>query len=142
VPSDPHAGRRRGDAGETLLELLVTVTIMGIAFVAILAGIGTTARFTRSDRNTANANVALTVATETVKAAPPSTCAALTTSTYRTALDAIAVSLPTSWLVSYLTITAATCDNASVLKLQTITIRATAPGSTSGESIDIVKRSL
>jgi Tfp pilus assembly protein PilV len=30
-----------GDRGETLLELLVAVTIMGIAVVAIVAGIGT-----------------------------------------------------------------------------------------------------
>ncbi len=33
------ARRARGEDGETLLELLVTVTIMGIAFVAILAGV-------------------------------------------------------------------------------------------------------
>jgi Tfp pilus assembly protein PilV len=47
---------RRGDQrGETLLELLVTVTIMGTAFVGILAGIGTTFMATDSHRQAATA---------------------------------------------------------------------------------------
>lgn len=50
------ARRQRGDQrGETLLELLVTVTIMGTAFVGILAGIGTTFMATDSHRQAATA---------------------------------------------------------------------------------------
>ena len=46
--SDERQSQRRDEQacdhehGETLLEILVSVTIMGIAFVAIIAGIGTT----------------------------------------------------------------------------------------------------
>ena len=46
---------RRHERGETLLELLVTVTIMGTAFVGILAGIGTTFMATDSHRQDATA---------------------------------------------------------------------------------------
>ena len=46
---------RRLERGETLLELLVTVTIMGTAFVGILAGIGTTFMATDSHRQEATA---------------------------------------------------------------------------------------
>jgi len=31
--------RARGERGETLVELMVTIAIMGIAFVAILSGV-------------------------------------------------------------------------------------------------------
>ncbi|MEU6477358.1 type II secretion system protein [Streptomyces sp. NPDC047017] len=37
----PRRPRRRGEEGETLIEALVTVVLMGIAFVTILGGIGT-----------------------------------------------------------------------------------------------------
>jgi type II secretory pathway pseudopilin PulG len=47
--------RVRGQRGETLLELLVTVTIMGTAFVGIIAGIGTTFMATDSHRQAATA---------------------------------------------------------------------------------------
>jgi Tfp pilus assembly protein PilV len=46
---------RRRDRGETLIELLVTVSIMGTAFVGVLAGIGTTFIATDSHRQSATA---------------------------------------------------------------------------------------
>jgi Tfp pilus assembly protein PilV len=49
----------RGERGETLLELLVTVSIMGTAFVGILAGIGTTFVATDSHRQDATAETVL-----------------------------------------------------------------------------------
>ncbi|MEU3064312.1 type II secretion system protein [Streptomyces subrutilus] len=33
--------RRRGEEGETLIEVLVAVVLMGVAFVAVLGGMGT-----------------------------------------------------------------------------------------------------
>jgi Tfp pilus assembly protein PilV len=50
---------RRDQRGETLLELLVSVTIMGIAFVAIIAGIGTTLMATHIDRQAATAETVI-----------------------------------------------------------------------------------
>ena len=50
------ARRQRGvQHGETLLELLVTVSIVGTAFMGILAGIGTTFNATDSQRKGATA---------------------------------------------------------------------------------------
>jgi len=59
--------RRRDDLGETLLELLVTVSIMGIAFVGILAGIGTTFMATDSHRQDATAEAVLRSYAERMK---------------------------------------------------------------------------
>jgi type II secretory pathway pseudopilin PulG len=51
--------RARGSRGETLLELLVTVSIVGTAFMGILAGIGTTFNATDSQRKGATAESVL-----------------------------------------------------------------------------------
>lgn len=147
-PSSRHRRQRlRADeAGETLLEILVTVTIMSIAFVAIIAGIGTSLRLSASDRRLASSGVALGLGAEAVRAVTPSVaCSALTTASYATALSAATpvIPLPRNWAASNLSISAVACDNTSLLKLQTITIKATAPcpSSCPFETINVVKRS-
>jgi Tfp pilus assembly protein PilV len=73
----------RGQGGETLLELLVTVSIMGTAFVGVLAGIGATFMATDSHRQEATAETVLRNYAERMKdptGAPYVTCA--TTATY------------------------------------------------------------
>ncbi|MFD7032536.1 prepilin-type N-terminal cleavage/methylation domain-containing protein [Streptomyces sp. NPDC059917] len=40
-PTAPRPLRRRGEEGETLIEVLVAVVLMGVAFVALLGGMGT-----------------------------------------------------------------------------------------------------
>jgi type II secretory pathway pseudopilin PulG len=50
---------RAGQRGETLVEILVTVSIMSIAFVGILAGIGVTFMATDSHRQDATAEAVL-----------------------------------------------------------------------------------
>jgi hypothetical protein len=144
----PSRWRRRGsdEAGDTLVEILATVTILGIAMVAILAGIGTALRLSTSHRASANAGVVLGIGAEAIKAAAPVTCSALGISSYGTALSAPspAIALPAGWANSNLSIIGATCDNATALKLQTITIKATAPcpSACESETIDVIKRSL
>jgi type II secretory pathway pseudopilin PulG len=49
----------RGQRGETLLEILVTVSIMGTAFMGILAGVGTTFTATDNQRKSATAEAVL-----------------------------------------------------------------------------------
>lgn len=61
------ASRRAGELGETLVELLVTVAIMGTAFVGILAGIGTTFMATGSHRQDATAEAVVRSYAERMK---------------------------------------------------------------------------
>jgi type II secretory pathway pseudopilin PulG len=71
--------------GETLLELLVTVSIVGTAFMGILAGVGTTFNATDSQRKAATAEAALRSYAERLADAsdvPYVNCA--TTATYAT----------------------------------------------------------
>jgi Tfp pilus assembly protein PilV len=137
---------RHDEAGETLLEILVTISVMSIAFVAIIAAIGTSLRLSGSSRRLASSSVALGVAAEAVKAVTPSVaCSALTTGSYATALSAATpvIPLPRYWAASNLSISAVACDDTSLLKLQTITIKATAPcpSSCPFETVNVVKRS-
>jgi hypothetical protein len=62
-----YASRRAGELGETLVELLVTVAIMGTAFVGVLAGIGTTFMATDSHRQDATAEAVLRSYAERMK---------------------------------------------------------------------------
>lgn len=124
-------GRRGGgDAGETLVELLITVTLLGIVIVALLAGLATAVRLSDTHRAQANADVALEAAAEAVKAAGPDDCGG---TPYNEALAS--VNLPSGWSQSDLSVTG--CSGSP---LQTITIHATAPDGNSSEAIDVVKR--
>ena len=59
--------RARGQRGETLLELLVTIAIMSTAFVGIIAGIGVTFAATDSHRQDATAEGVLRNYAERIK---------------------------------------------------------------------------
>jgi len=60
------ARRARDERGETLLELLITITIMGILFVAVLMGVATAISSSTSQRHQANAEVAVRAYAERV----------------------------------------------------------------------------
>jgi type II secretory pathway pseudopilin PulG len=62
-------GARRGESGETLLEVLMTVAIVGIAFVAILGAIFTAIRVSDYHRKTTTADVILRNFAESMKQA-------------------------------------------------------------------------
>jgi len=135
--------RYRGEAGETLVELLITVSILGIAVVTLLVGLATAVRFSGTHRTYANTDVALGAAAESVKSAAPVDCP-LSATAYNAALSSGNLgALPSPWKASNLKITARACSSGAdtPLALQTITITATAPGGGSSDTIDVVKRS-
>ena len=68
------SGARR-DAGETLLEVVIAIAIMGIAFVALLGGMLTASSMSGLHRRQADAQVQLVSALEQVKAALYVPCA-------------------------------------------------------------------
>jgi len=64
----PDLERGTGDAGTTLIEILMAVILVGIAFVALLAGLSTVALGSDIHRQQADAEVVLTSAAEHLKA--------------------------------------------------------------------------
>jgi len=62
--------RREAEAGVTLVELLVAIVIMGIAFVAILSAIGTAIIVSDVHKRQATAETVLQSWAETLKSAP------------------------------------------------------------------------
>jgi len=59
---------RRSEAGTTLIELLVTIAIMGIAFVGVVGGIGTAIIGADFQKRGATSGVVLTSAAERIVA--------------------------------------------------------------------------
>ena len=59
-------GTRGSEAGTTLVELIVTVAIMGFAMLAILGGIGASIIFADVQRKDASARLVLTTAAEQI----------------------------------------------------------------------------
>ena len=133
-------GRRcRGQAGETLVELLITVSILGIAVVAILAGLGTAVRLSGTHRAQANAETIVAAGAESVKKQSYVDCA----STYS---PTDGVTLPNGWS---LTVTSVKKWNGTSFvtscpspdqRLQLVTVRAASPSGQSIELVDVVKR--
>lgn len=130
-----------GEAGETLVEVLMTVAIIGIAMVSILAGIGASIRFSATHRTAASSGVALLAAAEAVKGASggSATCATLSTSTYASAVAA--APRPSGWSSADVSIASAACVAVNGVALPRITIVATAPAGGT-ESLTVVRRSV
>jgi type II secretory pathway pseudopilin PulG len=130
------------ERGDTLIEVLIAVTILGIAFVAILAGLATTINLSGRQRGQANASVVLVSAADSVKNQAYVDCA----TSYSASSG---VTLPAGWSTSDLTISSikyrsgtawsATCPGPDQ-NVQLVTITATAPDGRSAESVDVVKR--
>lgn len=142
----PRTLRLRSESGDTLVEVLLTVVIVGIAFVALLAGLGTSVRLSGVHRGQANADIAIVSAADAVKTQPYVPCPDVTTASYS---PTAGVSLPPGWSASNLTITAVYGWNGQQFTpcqkedggLQLVSILATTPDGKSTEAIDVVKRS-
>lgn len=131
-----------GETGETLVEVMMTVAIIGIAMVSILAGIGASIRFSGTHRSAASAGIAITSAAEAVKGASggSATCASLSTATYGDALRATA--LPPGWSIGDVVITSASCIVVNEVRLPHVTITATSPDGGTTETLTVVRRSV
>lgn len=139
--------RAHGERGDTLVEVLMAVAILGIAFTGILAGLATAARLSGTHRGLANADVVLVSAADAVKATGYVACPGNPTSAYLTAAQG--VTKPANWLNSAIAIPVpiqywnngafqSTCP-ATDQALQLITIKVTAPNG-AAEQVDVVKR--
>ncbi|MEX2267139.1 MAG: type II secretion system protein [Acidimicrobiia bacterium] len=136
----------RGERGDTLVELLITITVVGITATALLAGFATAIRLSGTHRGQANADVVLVSAADSVKNQAYVACPLVTVLSYNPTQG---VTLPSGWAASNVTITSVKGWNGSAFvtcplidgKLQLITITASTPGGgASTESVDVVKR--
>ncbi|MFD5141863.1 prepilin-type N-terminal cleavage/methylation domain-containing protein [Streptomyces sp. NPDC058401] len=70
-----HPWRHRGEEGETLIEVLVAVVLIGVAFVAILGGMGTAMISSVTQQKVTSADSVVRSAAEKVVGAPYVSCA-------------------------------------------------------------------
>jgi len=142
--SPPSRTRRAADDGVTLLEILIAMSIMGVAVVAIMAGLGTGIRTSAQHRAQATAGTLLASAAEAVKGFDfDDTCPA----TY--AVTASDVTLPVGWPITTIAITGVRYWDGSAFtgtctaghKLQEVTIVVTSPPDiVVSEQVAVVKR--
>jgi Tfp pilus assembly protein PilV len=144
-----RARRQRDQRGETLLELLITVSIMGTAFIGVLAGIGTTFMATDSHRQEATAESVLRSYAERledptdvpyVDCASPATYASPTGFSLPTAGWTASVTTVLTWQGNTPPTFTPTC--APDKGLQQLTLRVTSPAGShqATASVVIVKR--
>ncbi|MFE2327120.1 prepilin-type N-terminal cleavage/methylation domain-containing protein [Streptomyces sp. NPDC059385] len=74
-PARRRPRRPRGEEGETLIEVLVAVVLMGVAFVAILGGMGTAIISSVTQQKVTGADSVVRSAAEKVLSAPYVSCA-------------------------------------------------------------------
>ena len=144
------------DQGETLIEVMMSIVILGIALVAILGGMATSVLSGDIHRKESTATTLLVTSAESLK--DPSVvyqaCATTTNATYVSALSALpGVSLPAGWsppvisTISYWNGSGfgSTCyDTAAygnLLRLQQITLTVKSPDNRGVETFSLVKRS-
>lgn len=137
----------RSEAGTTLVELLVTVAIMGIAVVSIVAAMGTSILGTDHHRKQAQAQTVLLSAIDAVKS--QSTNAYQSCATAATYAPAAGVTLPAGWTASVISISSVTYWNGSAFaaapcapdtKLQLVRVQVATPDGRATEFASVVKR--
>jgi type II secretory pathway pseudopilin PulG len=136
------SGRADREAGDTLIEVLVAVVIMGIAFVVIVGGIGTAIIGAAVQQNQATADSVLKTAAETVTgetaykpcATPTDYPPPAAPAGFSTLVTSVAFWNPTSNLFD----TACTTD--SGLQLVTLTVSSTNVHAPATATLEVVKR--
>ncbi|WP_424216197.1 type IV pilus modification PilV family protein (plasmid) [Streptomyces sp. BI20] len=76
APRPPgRSPRRRGEEGETLIEALVAVVLIGVAFLTVLGGLGTAVVSSVAQRQTVGADAIARSTAERIIGAPYAACA-------------------------------------------------------------------
>lgn len=143
-----------GDRGDSLIEILITIVIMGIAFTAILGGFGTSIKASGLHEDLADSQAAVRNAAEQLKASAYVPCAGVgVTPNYSATVPAnfhIDIAAPMIWDNSASTFVAASAANCATAQLQRVSVsvcRASAvvagacPASL-GETLVLTKRAL
>ncbi|MEU8775431.1 type II secretion system protein [Streptomyces sp. NPDC048606] len=134
----PRPHLPRGEEGETLIEVLVAVVLMGIAFVAVFGGIGTAIIGSVRQQKVTTADSVVRSAAEEVVGRPYASCAA----GYATAPP------PTGYTVT-VTIEywdgvgafVRSCPTADTgVQKVTLTVRSTGPHAIGDLTLEVVKR--
>ena len=130
---------RRGEQGTTMVELLVAVAILGVAFVSILGGMATSITASDIHRKQADGLALVTRNAEAVKAAPYVACAG--PAAYEAALSVASGYSVSVTAVAFLDgagfVTTCTTDPG----IQRVSLEAKATSGTEGvETVDVIKR--
>lgn len=139
----PPARRGRGEAGETLVETLVAVAILGIAGVSILGGLMASIVGSDYHRHQATAETLVRAAAEAVKGATYQPCPATYTLPSPGAGFASAITRVEYWsgtTVGNPNAFLPNCVTAGDQGLQRITLTVTAADGRGTETIQVLKR--
>lgn len=140
-----------GDDGYTLVEVLVAVVILGVAFTSLLGAFGMSIIGSDIHKQQSQVEAVIDGAAENVKAATHVVCAS--PASYLSAAQSAATANPPAWPLSTVAITGVkywdgagfgtTCyDDAAHnnLSLQLITLVVTNPGTRAAQTISVVRR--
>jgi hypothetical protein len=138
---------RPDDAGVTLIDVVVAITLLGLAAVAVLGAFATLSVTSSRHRDLADVQSVLASAAEMVTAPGTLRVACATPSSYQAAArNAVQ---PASWPASTVGVTAvqyfdganfgATCYDAKGFHLQKVTISVTSMNGRTTQSVDVYK---
>ena len=146
--------RPSGDAGESLIEVLLSIALMGIGFAAVLGAMQLGLTGSEVHRSQATSETVMLSAVERVKAASTTyePCAVANDSHY---LPQAQSAVPSGWAAATVSIPSVQYWNgtgfqsggcaaleaiAPILRIQLITVQVTSPNGDATESMSFVKR--
>ena len=137
--------RARDERGETLVESLVTVTILGTVVVAVMFGLATAVNLSKTQRDRADAAVVLAAAADAVDSATYVPCPGVSTASYD---PTAGVTLPSGWSSANVRVVAVRAWDGAAFSacastdrgLQLVTVEVRAPGDDETRRVDVLKR--